>query len=404
MREFIYDFIGSSTHNMVIQDIRNSILPVAVTRSLAPIGNIGIIYQGSKIGARSIAIDVLIKEASKELLQERIKAIAAWLNPEKGLRPLQLPDMENIAIDAVVDGNTDFERIVTTGRTTITFLCPEALYYGLNGNTYNFVNVTNNTILSIVNPGTYKEEPTFIIRNDSTAPDNLCPNPGFETSLTGWTYQNTGGSAGNLIRDTSQKHSGTASGKLTKNSTVGTPRCYFTLSGYTAGQTYKFKAWVRSEVADGLTVYAEEETPEFQYPQVSDTMLSGTAGTWREISADIVPTATGGTVFIFFEARKAEVYSSWIDDVSLYLSTDINEVVNPGLVLGGKTIRYNGTLSAGQALAIDMKKWTADVDGVNVLPNITGEFFGIEPGTNNVTFISNGGTASITTTIYGRWL
>ena len=64
-----------------------------------------------------------------------------------------------------------------------------------------------------------------------------------------------------------------------------------------------FKARVKSQVNNGLTVYVEEETTNWQYPQISGTMLSGTASSWNEITGTVIPTDPGGTVFVFFEAR-----------------------------------------------------------------------------------------------------
>lgn len=404
MREFFYAGIGSSEKKIILQKVHDSILPSIQSRFLELPGRHGGLYQGHSYKPREIVLDIGILEISKENLRQRVFEIAAWLDPQKGLRQLILPDTPDKAIDAVLTGTTEIERIVTVGKGSLAFLCPDPFFYSIDGQHYLFSDMTGGQQLVLNNPGTYPEVPVITIRNNEILPENLCPNPGFEADTSGWVFQATGASSGSLTRDTTEKFAGAASGRLQKNNTTSDiPRCYFTITGYQAGKEYPFRVRVKSQITNGLTVYAEEKTTDWQYPQVSNTMLSGAAGSWNEITGTVIPTDSGGTVFLFFEAREAQSYASWIDEVEL-LTDEPNIVIRPGLQLGDKFLRYNGNLYAGDELILDLDRWTAKVNEINVLKDIEGDFFELEPGDNSLIFLADAGIAEIETTIYGRWL
>lgn len=404
MSEFIYDGIRSREKKILLQKVHDSILPGIQSRTTELPGRCGVIYQGYRLGVREIKIDIAFICSNRKELRMRIFEAAAWLDPGKGPRQLILPDIPDKAVNAVLSGTTEFERIATVGKGSLTFLCPDPFYYSIDGQHYLFSGITGGQQLVLNNPGTCPEVPVITIRNNAALPDNLCPNPGFEKDTTGWIFQATEGSSGSLTRDTTEKYAGAASGRLQKNNTTSAiPRCYFTMTGYQAGHAYPFKARVKSQVNNGLTVYAEEETTNWQYPQISGTMLSGTAGSWNEITGTVIPTDPGGTVFVFFEARVAQSYASWIDEVEL-LSDNPNVVIKPGIQLGSRFLRYSGNLYAGDELILDLDHWTAKVNGINVLKDMEGDFFELASGNNSLTFLADAGIAETETTIYGRWL
>jgi len=106
---------------------------------------------------------------------------------------------------------------------------------------------------------------------------------------------------------------------------------------------------------------------------------------------------------VFFEARVAQSYASWIDEVEL-LSDNPNVVIKPGIQLGSRFLRYSGNLYAGDELILDLDHWTAKVNGINVLKDMEGDFFELASGNNSLTFLADAGIAETETTIYGRWL
>lgn len=404
MSDFIYDGVRSKEKKIMVLKVHDSILPEIQSRVTALPGRNGVIYNNYRLGIREIKIDIAFICSNRKELRTIIFEAAAWLDPEKGLRQLILPEIQDKAINAVLSGTTEFERIAYIGKGTLTFLCPDPLFYGINGQNNLYSDIASGTKLILNNPGTYPEAPVITIRNNAPLPENLCSNPCFETDTSSWTFQATGASSGSLTRDTVEKFAGAASGRLQKNNTTSDiSRCYFSLTGYQAGHRYPFRAKIKSQISNGLTVYAEEETTDWQYPQVSETMYSGNAGSWNEITGTIIPIDSGGSVFIFFEARETQSYASWIDEVEL-LSDNPNVVIRPGLQLGSKFLQYNKNLNPGDELILDLDRWTAKVNGINVLNDIEGDFYELDHGDNSLTFLADSGVAEIGTTIYGRWL
>jgi hypothetical protein len=76
--------------------------------------------------------------------------------------------------------------------------------------------------------------------------------------------------------------------------------------------------------------------------------------------------------------------------------------------IGSAVLTYPTTMSAGQTLTIDCEHYTADVDGTNVLSDLTGsasaDFLELSAGNNTVTFYGTLITASVTTTFTERYL
>lgn len=63
---------------------------------------------------------------------------------------------------------------------------------------------------------------------------------------------------------------------------------------------------------------------------------------------------------------------------------------NPEVTIGDTTIEYNGTIPAGKTLVIDTEKLTAELDGENVLDDLTGDItVMLQPGETTVTADSN---------------
>ena len=63
------------------------------------------------------------------------------------------------------------------------------------------------------------------------------------------------------------------------------------------------------------------------------------------------------------------------------------------------TLRYNGTVAAGQTLAIDMMSKTAKLNGTSVIGNVSGEWVNFVPGNNRVVYTTNNANAE-SSTIY----
>lgn len=64
-------------------------------------------------------------------------------------------------------------------------------------------------------------------------------------------------------------------------------------------------------------------------------------------------------------------------------------VTNPTVVIGSDTLKYTGSISAGQKLIIDTEKMTVKIGSTNVLGNFNGVFPKLQPGSVTVTANNN---------------
>lgn len=63
----------------------------------------------------------------------------------------------------------------------------------------------------------------------------------------------------------------------------------------------------------------------------------------------------------------------------------VGAVTNPSVIVGSKTLTWNGIMTAGDVLEIDTEHMTVKHNGINALANYTGGFPQIQPGTTTVT-------------------
>jgi phage-related protein len=75
-------------------------------------------------------------------------------------------------------------------------------------------------------------------------------------------------------------------------------------------------------------------------------------------------------------------------------------ITDPSIVIGGDAISYSGTIGAGQTLLIDTEAMTAELDGVNVIQNLTCDLpLMLQPGKTTITANSN-----VTVIFRDRWV
>lgn len=98
---------------------------------------------------------------------------------------------------------------------------------------------------------------------------------------------------------------------------------------------------------------------------------------WDNLGAVADP-GRGGTTTLKIDSSD-QVYPIWTvtgvaDDPSLTNLTT------------GQHIEYNGRISEGQTLVIDMLNQTATLNGKNVLPNVSGTWMSFQPGINRISY------------------
>lgn len=109
---------------------------------------------------------------------------------------------------------------------------------------------------------------------------------------------------------------------------------------------------------------------------------------WDDLGAISLP-GVGGTADIFIDTSD---YVSPIWTVS-------GVAENPSLenLTTGQKITYNGRVSAGQVLEIDMLNMTATLGGVNVLNRVSGDWLSFVPGVNSINFKADNDNAGDST-------
>ena len=71
-----------------------------------------------------------------------------------------------------------------------------------------------------------------------------------------------------------------------------------------------------------------------------------------------------------------------------------------------KTITYSGNFTVGSIIIIDMDKYTVKLNGANALNDISGDFFGLLPGENEIIYTDDSvdRTVKIIVEYHDRWL
>lgn len=144
--------------------------------------------------------------------------------------------------------------------------------------------------------------------------------------------------------------------------------------------------------------YAEDENGNEIYGKFVNVPLSSQGGSetgglvwddygvvWDEVGAVWTETTSRPYIDIFVDTVE-EVYPVW--KVS-------GRAVNPSLsdATSNTMIKYNGTVSAGQTLVIDIQNRTALLNGVNVIPNVEGDWLRLAVGMNRLSYLANNGDA-----------
>lgn len=109
---------------------------------------------------------------------------------------------------------------------------------------------------------------------------------------------------------------------------------------------------------------------------------------WDEVGAVSNP-GTGGTTTININSADS-VFPIW---------TVVGLADNPKIenLTTGQTIKYQGRVSPGQTLQIDMLNQTATLDGTNVLQNVKGDWMFFAPGVNQINYITDNDNATNST-------
>ena len=149
------EFAGTKLHEIVqISKVNISVLPSRenFTRSI-PAYN-GSILSGFKYSERIISVDISIPTVTRNDFSNVVQKLAYALdvsNPSK-----LIINNSNIVYYAVLDGDTDINKLYNTGTTTINFVCHDPIGYE---NAYTGTMMDSSKIFRFTDMGTYNSYP-----------------------------------------------------------------------------------------------------------------------------------------------------------------------------------------------------------------------------------------------------
>lgn len=166
-----------SLSNFMFNGVRKDYLMILKGKKLptwAPIqreitevpGRPGGVLVRSKTNVRTLTVPIRVVTTTQPNLQLLKEDLANWLITEEA-EELIFDDEPNRTYFAVVDNELDLDELITKGRGTITFICPDAYKYGP------VQTATINSPMTVANKGTAEAFPLFKIdvKKDITSVD-----------------------------------------------------------------------------------------------------------------------------------------------------------------------------------------------------------------------------------------
>lgn len=137
-----------------IGKIKNSILPSRDNFSkVVPLNN-GSMYNGHRYEEREISVEIGLNTVNLADYNKLVRKLASLLHTDN---PSQLIiDEGKTTYYAVLDGNTDLEKVIHTGKTTLKFICHDPLEYDLQ---YSSIMMDKQRTFRFNNMGTYNSYP-----------------------------------------------------------------------------------------------------------------------------------------------------------------------------------------------------------------------------------------------------
>ena len=111
-----------------ITNVSKSILPQRTNKSKEIPSANGSYYLGYKYGERIIKVDIYIDSKDKDDYTQKVRDLSYILNVEEP-KKMKINDDEGKYVFAVLNGGTDLEKIITTGKTTLEFVCYDPTIY-----------------------------------------------------------------------------------------------------------------------------------------------------------------------------------------------------------------------------------------------------------------------------------
>ncbi|MGG3561647.1 distal tail protein Dit [Neobacillus rhizosphaerae] len=121
-----------SEHNLTdyftVESVQRSILPPREVNLLEVPARHGAYFQSSRYGVREIQVKIIVKASTNVDLMNTMRFLAYCLDIDKPTE-LVFSDEPNRVYYAILSDKTDIEEILSIGRGTLNFLCPEPFAY-----------------------------------------------------------------------------------------------------------------------------------------------------------------------------------------------------------------------------------------------------------------------------------
>lgn len=134
---FSFDGVRSEYRSIIINKITRSIAPPINTRSATVPNRDGIYFYRNDLSSKTIDVDITVKDASQNDLRKTIEEIANYLDPKGGVQELIFDDETDRIYYAVLSNDTDFDQLLSFGKTTLIFLIPDGVSHSLTSTTQN---------------------------------------------------------------------------------------------------------------------------------------------------------------------------------------------------------------------------------------------------------------------------
>ena len=135
-----------------ITNVSKSILPQRTNKSKEIPSANGSYYLGYKYGERIIKVDIYIDSKDKDDYTQKVRDLSYILNVEEP-KKMKINDDEGKYVFAVLNGGTDLEKIITTGKTTLEFICYDPTIYS---DKWNCFTPNERGIITLQNDSNYK--------------------------------------------------------------------------------------------------------------------------------------------------------------------------------------------------------------------------------------------------------
>jgi predicted phage tail component-like protein len=132
MSEFGFTYRGLHSYNdmgIITEDVIRPLTAPVENRLLKIPGRDGAYYFGSRKTELVIPTKISLVQGTLAELAQKRRDIAAWLDSSAGVGPLIYDDESDKFYNAVLDANSPIDQVLTVGKGSINFLCPDPVAY-----------------------------------------------------------------------------------------------------------------------------------------------------------------------------------------------------------------------------------------------------------------------------------